>query len=170
MRSQDIHRAAQRRSAKHVINTHLTLRGTLNRHRQHHRHRQHTCLSQMGRPDLQKGWWPFFTFPTTEMAPGVLFFCSSRKWSKQSKMREPICEKFDAFLQCALSPLVRNKFLFTNVSNSMHFWSINFLYMIFVFSRFHVVVTPKKVAQTRYKWSHSEFQVRHEAQGWPATL
>ena len=44
------HRAAQRPSAKHVINTHLAI----HRHRQRHGHTPHSCLSKMGLPDPQQ--------------------------------------------------------------------------------------------------------------------
>ena len=47
------HCADQRHSAKHIIHTHSTLRGTLHRHTQHHWHRQHTFLFQM-RPLIRK--------------------------------------------------------------------------------------------------------------------
>ena len=53
------HCADQRHSAKHIINTHSTLRGTLHRHTQHHWHRQHTFLFQMRPLILKSARGPF---------------------------------------------------------------------------------------------------------------
>ena len=76
---------------KHVINTHLTLCGTLHRHRQHHRHRRHlpsrnAPSSPPPQPDPQMGRVARSSSPQIETGlPGAHFlFFASRKWWKKS--------------------------------------------------------------------------------------
>ena len=63
------HRTAQRHSAKHFINTQLTLHDSLHRHRQHYRDRQHTYLPKMGSLILKSADGPIFTSQKIENEP-----------------------------------------------------------------------------------------------------
>ena len=129
-------RCRQRRLFETVI-----LNGTLDRHRQHHRHTQHTCLSKIGPLIPKCAGAHFHFFKTRKWAPGQFFFFNVPQMvQKTSKNERAHLEKIDGLLQCALLSFGEKKILVQPCVKQRAFLvdQLGVVFMIFVLSRFHV--------------------------------
>ena len=115
--------------------------------RQHHRHRQRTCLPEMGSPCPQKCPGAHFRFPKRRKWPWSPFcFLNVPQMEENTVKNEEahFWKKRCIFAKCTVSQ-IRSNFLYNHVSNNMHVWSTFWVfYLIFVFSNFHVFFDLQK--------------------------